>query len=301
MIGRRLREYRKSKELTVAEFAKIIGVSQGTLSDIENEKTWPSAETLVAVVRHTDISPVWLVVGSGAMIKGPEEKARPQVEPVFKRLMSALNTDNYEDLSVDIGIEAATLSGYCLLYNEMPYSHIISLCNKHKLNIDWVFTGKGDMHRGAESSKPSSALLKIPSEFVLIPQVRGEIGAGGGLLPDNEVEMQIAFRKDWIKRKGDPRNMSLIRVRGDSMEPTLYSGDAVLVDHSRNFIDPEGGIYAISLGGIIMIKRLQSLYPAKKKVLIISDNKTKYEPIESDPEKININGKVLWFGREIER
>jgi phage repressor protein C with HTH and peptisase S24 domain len=83
------------------------------------------------------------------------------------------------------------------------------------------------------------------------------------------------------------------------MEPTLYSGDIVLVDHNRNYIDPQGGIYAIAMDDIIMIKRLQVIYPAKK-IRIISDN-PKYEHLEAEPEQVIINGKVIWFGREIER
>lgn len=80
----------------------------------------------------------------------------------------------------------------------------------------------------------------------------------------------------------------------------LYSGDIVLVDHSRNFVDPHGGIYAIVVDNEIMIKRIQVLYP-QKKMLIISDNKDKYPPVEAEPEQVIINGKIIWFGREIER
>ncbi len=49
--------------------------------------------------------------------------------------------------------------------------------------------------------------------------------------------------------------MSLIRVIGDSMEPTLGSGDIVLIDHSpRNYVDPHGGIDAIVVREEIMLK-----------------------------------------------
>jgi phage repressor protein C with HTH and peptisase S24 domain len=51
--------------------------------------------------------------------------------------------------------------------------------------------------------------------------------------------------------------MSLIRVDGDSTEPTLLSGDLILVDHGRNYLDPHGGLYAISIDHSLMIKRVQ--------------------------------------------
>ncbi len=36
------------------------------------------------------------------------------------------------------------------------------------------------------------------------------------------------------------------------------------------------------------------------KLRIISDNK-QYEPIEATPDQVRINGKVIWFGRDLER
>jgi len=68
-IGKRIRSYRKEKGLKVKELAQIIGISQGSLSDIENEKTKPSADTLSSIVRNTDINPYWLLTGKGPMLK----------------------------------------------------------------------------------------------------------------------------------------------------------------------------------------------------------------------------------------
>ena len=135
--------------------------------------------------------------------------------------------------------------------------------------------------------------------YVFVPQMVGEISAGYGVIPNNSFEIKIAFREDWIRKKGDPRDMSLIQIKGDSMEPTLLSGDLVLVDHSKTSIDAQGGIYTIALDDQIMIKRLQLLYPSQL-VRIISDN-LKYEATEVDAQQVKINGKVIWFGREIEK
>ncbi|HEY3309880.1 MAG TPA: helix-turn-helix transcriptional regulator [Desulfuromonadaceae bacterium] len=70
MIGKRIQEYRMSLRLKVGEFARTIGISQGSLSDIENIKTKPSADTLEAIIRNTDINPGWLFTGDGPMRKG---------------------------------------------------------------------------------------------------------------------------------------------------------------------------------------------------------------------------------------
>lgn len=92
--------------------------------------------------------------------------------------------------------------------------------------------------------------------------------------------------------------MSLIKVAGDSMEPTLLAGDLVLVDHGRNTIASQGGIYAIAVDDEIMIKRVQPAFPDKP--LVISDNK-QYPAFELSKNAVRVNGKVIWFAREMER
>jgi len=135
---------------------------------------------------------------------------------------------------------------------------------------------------------------RIPDDFVTVPLMHGRISAGTGLLAQEGVDTCMCFRKEWIIRKGDPKDMSLIMVSGDSMEPTLSNGDVVLIDHSRNYLH-DYGIYAICVDDSILIKRLQ---PFGNKVQIISDN-SKYPPIILDAADISINGKALWYAHDL--
>ena len=48
-------------------------------------------------------------------------------------------------------------------------------------------------------------------------------------------------------------NFSVVRVQGPSMEPTLYEGDALLVDDKA---EPEPGIWVIELDGRPLVKRI---------------------------------------------
>ena len=89
--------------------------------------------------------------------------------------------------------------------------------------------------------------------------------------------------------------MSLVRIVGDSMEPTLHAGDIVLIDHTKNYISGNS-IYAISIDDEIFIKRLQLI--SKTQIQVISDN-NKYPPYITHPDNLKINGKALWFAHEI--
>ena len=132
-----------------------------------------------------------------------------------------------------------------------------------------------------------------------MPQLPDKNDAGAAPFSSHATEIRIAFKKEWISRKGDPSKMALIKISGDSMVPTLLPGDLVLIDHGRNRLDHQGGIYAISVNRQLMIKRLQG-EPPLKRIRIISDN-PKYSLIEAKRDQVHIKGKVIWFGRDLER
>ncbi len=68
-LGSRLRQWRKTLPLKSFELAKLIKISQGSLSDIENNKSLPSADTIAKLYQHTDLNVVWLLTGNGPINK----------------------------------------------------------------------------------------------------------------------------------------------------------------------------------------------------------------------------------------
>ena len=62
-LGKRLQKYRKEKGKTGGKFAELIGISQGSLSDIETGKTTPSSKAIYGLLRNTDIDIKWLFLG----------------------------------------------------------------------------------------------------------------------------------------------------------------------------------------------------------------------------------------------
>ncbi len=69
MVGTRIRSFRKSKKLTLAQLSTEIGISLNSLASIETGKTKPSSDTLESLVRNTDINPDWLIAGRGGMLE----------------------------------------------------------------------------------------------------------------------------------------------------------------------------------------------------------------------------------------
>ena len=108
------------------------------------------------------------------------------------------------------------------------------------------------------------------------------------------------FRKSWIKQglKASPSQLRIMKVEGDSMEPTLFDGDTVLVDMDRKAPNPPG-IFVLDDGMGLVAKRLQHVPNSDPPaVRVISDNKH-YPEYERTADEIVIIGRIRWFAREI--
>ena len=124
---------------------------------------------------------------------------------------------------------------------------------------------------------------------VSIPVFNQVFSAGfGQFIPDmDSVEDYITVPHELDKPmyKG---HLAAVKVRGDSMEPTLSNGDTIICDDLGY---DEDGIYIIHYKGKGFVKRLQQLVDGVK---IISDNPA-YEPMiekGQSEELFNVIGKV---------
>lgn len=305
--------------MSVNEFAKRVGVSRKTYYDWGN-KTAPIS------AKYTNIISDVLCLGADDLSEADEDKEEAvdvmapdrsfDIQEVRKRTQWAINyiITAYElsnvKLSRILGLSTSTIDGYRRGIKTPKFEILAFIQNRYKISLDWIVdghTGQFTDDRRAEpfpgagvrcrDSGVDSDIGVLPAdEFVFIPQMAGTV-SNGELAPDRTTEMRIAFRRDWIARKGLAQNMSIIKVQGDSMDPTLMSGDLVLVDHSKD-ATTRGGLFAITIDQEILIKRIQPLMDSK--LLVISDN-AKYTTLEMAAENIHINGKVIWFAREIER
>ena len=141
------------------------------------------------------------------------------------------------------------------------------------------------------------ATENLANEFSMVVKKKGAISAGPGLTPTDQVDFQLAFRNDWLEKYGGVNQLVALEVEGDSMAPELKEKDVVLINKNIKEVSLGGGIYAIKWKGNILVKRLQ-VNPQTGTVLIKSDNPS-YETLETNLDDIEIEGKIIWFGREI--
>lgn len=92
------------------------------------------------------------------------------------------------------------------------------------------------------------------------------------------------------------KRLRIVRGIGSSMEPKFYTGDRILVDTSERSLSRMDGYYWITLFGSHGLKKLR---PAgRNRVMVISENPND-DPIEVDAEDITIEGRAIWFARDL--
>lgn len=94
-----------------------------------------------------------------------------------------------------------------------------------------------------------------------------------------------------------PEHIKILQVSGDSMEPTISTGDFVWVDISCSYPVTDG-IYLFCIGDRLVVKRVQ-INPFDNSVEIISDN-PKYKPLKaSNYQTVCVVGRVISFTKII--
>jgi phage repressor protein C with HTH and peptisase S24 domain/DNA-binding Xre family transcriptional regulator len=139
-----------------------------------------------------------------------------------------------------------------------------------------------------------------------VPELDTRAGMGGGGVPAREVRKD-GRHTDPVKAEGwlfpasfvreqlhsSPARLLVLDTNGDSMAPTVVSGERVIVDTGHKTPTPDG-LYAIrDTFECIVVKRLQVLRSARPtRVKIISDNPN--HPSEETPlGELEVVGKVL--------
>ncbi|WP_420478265.1 S24 family peptidase [Brevundimonas sp. FT23028] len=159
----------------------------------------------------------------------------------------------------------------------------------------------GQFGDGGEQTTPDVDLNVEAGTMVAIPEYDVRLSAGGGSLVDQEKIIDYwQFSRRYLESelRVSPSSLGVVTVDGDSMYPTLWSGDRVMVDLSEtNPAKP--GVYAIFDSDATVVKRIEKV-PASDpvEVVLISDNKN-HNQYRVPAELVTVIGRVVWFARRI--
>lgn len=110
----------------------------------------------------------------------------------------------------------------------------------------------------------------------------------------------FAFDRSWLKSltAAPDGDLSMIRVAGDSMAPTLNDGDDILVDSSDSGNRLRDGIYVLRVEDALLVKRL-AVHPFGRTVTVQSDNPAYPDWPDCGFDTIHCIGRVIWAGRKV--
>ena len=134
-----------------------------------------------------------------------------------------------------------------------------------------------------------------------VPRLSIQASAGPGRLVDGEFAVgAYSFDKAWLKgiSRARPTDLSIIKVSGDSMAPTLTDGDDVLVDQSDAATHIRDGIYVFRSNDVLLVKRV-ALDPTAGTLTISSDNAAYPTWRDCKVDNVSIAGRVIWIGRTL--
>lgn len=147
-------------------------------------------------------------------------------------------------------------------------------------------------------TRPSSTAID-DGDAVPVTALDLSVSMGPGTIVEDFVESEPVYMDlkllQIITRTPSDR-LRLIKGIGDSMEPTLRTGDRILVDINDRQLARINGIYWIDHFGLHGIKRLRG--SAAGKIMVMSDNQN-VSDFEADAADVRIHGRVIWFGREL--
>ena len=130
-----------------------------------------------------------------------------------------------------------------------------------------------------------------PVEVLEFAATAGD-GSAGDLVPRASV---VWFRRDWLQRLGlDPAQRAVLRMEGESMEPTIAAGTSILIDRSQTR-RRDGQIFAPRTAAGMVAKR--TVIGEEGGRLLASDHPD-CEPA-AFPDNAVILGRVVWAARAL--
>src|SRR5262249_37065384 len=111
--------------------------------------------------------------------------------------------------------------------------------------------------------------------------------------PERREFTSQAFCYRWLSAQGlDSQNLAVMQVKGNSMTPTLGSGDTLLIDTASSQIE-DGRIYLIENADHLLLRRLQIEIGGQLRVL--ADNPLHREFVVPS-DQLAVLGRVVWRG-----
>lgn len=163
-------------------------------------------------------------------------------------------------------------------------------------DVNYIVTGTKSYTSEATSTKSELVIAPSNSDLIAVPQYDLSASAGGGALVIAEHPIaRFELSKRWLEQHNlHNKKLSVVPVRGDSMEQTLYDGDLTLVSLVDDLADAREGVCVLRFDDEIFVKRIQ--YDFKSKGYKVTSDNTAYSSFFVEVDDIE-SGRFTVLGR----
>ncbi len=163
---------------------------------------------------------------------------------------------NSKQMADYVGTSRQNIESLELHGNRIP-KYLGKLAAAMGRSVDEVLAEADLSPRGAAASLMID--LDAHPDLSPIRKVRLKLQAGingFAVEPDDAEGPPIFFRAEWMAHRSfKPYDLLAIKVRGESMEPSLHDGDLVVIN-TADVVPKDGEVFAINYEGEAVIKRL---------------------------------------------
>lgn len=189
---------------------------------------------------------------------------------ISTRLADAMKTAGFESQSAlarASGVPQPTINRILNgVGKKGPEAHTLAaLAAACNVSFEWLHEGTGLRERTTPATPPAGRFSHVviapehDDRFYRIEKVKLRLSAGisgFAVEPETHDGSTISIPRDWADRHGyDPECLIGIKVRGESMEPSLYEDDLVIIN-TADIKLVDGMVYAFNYEGEPVVKRL---------------------------------------------
>lgn len=192
-----------------------------------------------------------------------------KIEPILNRLRQSAGTSKDVEVCRIFNIKPNTMDVW-KQRDDIPKKTLLDIAIKNKIDFEWLLTGNDN---NLQRENNTLSIPYYPEEYV---------SAGGGAYPSligsEPFSISVEFAKTFLGLN-IYKDMFMLSVSGDSMEPTLRDKSVILINPfaNDNYQIKDGAVYVIEVENTYLVKRM-SYNPINKTMKLMSDNKI-YDPI----------------------
>lgn len=220
----------------------------------------------------------------------------------------ALRGATQSALAKTLKLTRSSISQWELGDTEPSKENLLKIADALQVDFEWLATGRGS-GPGSEGVSPGEQDTR-PATGRGIRELDTRAGMGGGGALESEVRhdgthadplkpdewfFPSAFMRDVLRAPA--ARLLVLEVQGDSMLPTIHSGERVIIDTGHATPSPDG-VYALrDRFDMIVVKRLQ-VRRNEPKIRIISDNPA-HQVEEVGIDEVAVVGRVVCCMRRL--